>query len=200
MGGFIPEKLLALREAAEKRQLIPWQQLADIPEFLEEGHGERIHRVYAQSWFLFHQLMQDPFRARFMGYLDRVRHLNSTDMERPRSEILEECLGVGFVDLTRLLTDEIKLASADIDPRNRTHEVGFGTFIAAICTNIQLLTLPRQSSTDSCGYVSGCRGNVRQWISAHLIHPRPKSQTSSFSNLLRSDKFHRPFWIGSCYL
>jgi len=45
--------------------------------------------------------------------------------------------------------------------------IGFG---AVICTDIQRLTLARQSSMDHCGYASGCWANVQYWLSAHLIH------------------------------
>lgn len=107
-GSEAPGKVAQLRTAMVESRFVPWHELVDNPT--PEGfacYGDRVHVAYAQSWMLFRYLMERPYRARFMVYLDRVQNLRAADLVRPRSELLAECVGKPFLGVVRELQESL---------------------------------------------------------------------------------------------
>jgi len=119
-GSPLPRHLRQLRDALERRELIPWPQLVDTPTPRGYSYYDtRADLAYAQAWFLFRHLMQPHYRMRFMEYLMRIRGLNSADRQRRRSEILEQSVGVSLLDLSLDLNQSILQASGPTGTRER---------------------------------------------------------------------------------
>ncbi len=102
IGQPIPGKFAELRTALAAHRLVPWHELVDTPSGTGFGsHGNRATVAYAQSWLLFHTLMQPPYRARFLKYMDSVRCLEAAALNRRRSEVLAEVVDTPFLKIVR---------------------------------------------------------------------------------------------------
>ena len=121
IGQEIRQKLALLKRVQMQRRLIPWQDLVNTPT--PEGYShydDRAEVAYAQAWLLFHYLMQKPYRARFMRYLDSIRTLRHAET-RQRTEILERVLEKPFLEIALALNALIEQVSSPApDAREET--------------------------------------------------------------------------------
>ncbi len=95
-----------MKEHAREGTLIPLRQIVNSrsPQGLFVfGSEERVQLAYAESWILFHWLMQPQQRNRFFNYVRYVRDIKHMDelALQPRLEILAEAMGLSVAQFNR---------------------------------------------------------------------------------------------------
>ncbi len=106
IGQLQPQHMATLVEALQQGRLIPWLELVNTHTTADlENYEAEV--AYAQSWLLFHTLMQPAFRPRLNQYIRNLQAISPGDLGKARSELLDAHLGIPLIEVARQMNDQL---------------------------------------------------------------------------------------------